>query len=361
MIHPTPQPSGNAPSSHRRRRLARSVKPMVRGLLAIVFLALGLPSARAADRVSVQLDWVIRGSHALFFVAKARGYFAQNGIDVTEIRTGSGSVSALQLVADGRAEFGFADLPTLLVERSKGVPVLALAAVNQRSPLAMISLARSKPLSSVADLRGLTVGVDPAGSGDVFLKALLAANGLLPGDIRQRAVAAPYEADLMSGRVDVVPGYIDAEVPELEARAGGPGSLSILRGADHGWLVYGSGLFTSVTLAADRPDLVGRFTAAYARAFQDVVENPVEAVRMTVEANPSYQDKMDILQAQLQADIEQTFFSADTKANGIGHIDPGAWAAMVRTLRNFGALTSDKELQSAFDNRFIESARSLRR
>ena len=74
----------------------------------------------------------------------------------------------------------------------------------------------------------------------------------------------PYENYLLLGRVDAVPGYLDAEVPELEAKAGGPGSLSILQGSDFGYTVYGSGLFTSEKMIAEHSDLVQRFVNAYA-------------------------------------------------------------------------------------------------
>ena len=330
---------------------------------ALLGLALLAPSwpARANDSVSVQLDWVVRGNHAMFFVAKAKGYFAENGIDVTAIRKGTGSVDALRLVSNGNAEFGFADLPTLVVGRAQGLPVVALAAVNQKSPLAMISLAKSKPLKTVADLKGLNIGVHPAGSTYVFLKALLAANGMSLTDIKQSTVAPPYENYLILGRVDAVPGYMDAEVPELEAKAGGAGSLSILQGADFGWTVYGSGMFTSAKLIADKPDLVQRFTAAYAKAFQYVVEHPEDAVSIVAAANPEYKDKTAVLLEQLEADVKHTFFSADTKANGIGHIDPATWAGMIKTLQDQGSLPAGGSTEGAFDDQFITKAQALRR
>ena len=68
------------------------------------------------------------------------------------------------------------------------------------------------------------------------------------------------------------PGYIDAEVPELEAKAGGPGSLSIMQGSDFGYIVYGSGLFTSEKMIAEKSDLVQRFVNAYMQAFADVIK-----------------------------------------------------------------------------------------
>src|SRR3984885_11720903 len=101
--------------------------------LAAFVGALGFSSAApAADKVNVQLDWVVRGNHAMFFVGKEKGFFAKNDVDVSEIRKGSGSPDAMRLVSNENSDFGFGDLPTLVVARSQDVPVVALAAVNQQ-------------------------------------------------------------------------------------------------------------------------------------------------------------------------------------------------------------------------------------
>src|SRR5277367_5487103 len=99
--------------------------------LAVAILFSNLGAAWAADDVSVQLDYVVRGDHAMFFVAKENGYFAASGVNVTAIRKGTGTPDALRLVGNGNAEFGFGDLPTLQVSRSQGLPVVAIVAVNQ--------------------------------------------------------------------------------------------------------------------------------------------------------------------------------------------------------------------------------------
>ena len=108
----------------------------------------------AADKVSVQLDYVVRGNHAMFFVAKKKGYFDKQGINVTAIQRGTGSPNAMRLVGNGNAEFGFGDLPTLAVARSQDVPVVALAAVNQHSPLGMLALSSKHKLTKPQDLKG---------------------------------------------------------------------------------------------------------------------------------------------------------------------------------------------------------------
>ncbi len=329
------------------------------GAFGKIVAALGLATvlaspAFAADKVDVQLDWVVRGNHAMFFVARDKGFFAENGIEIGEIRKGSGSPDTMRLVANGNAQFGFGDLPTMVVARGQNVPVVALAAVNQRSPLGFITLAQSKTIKTPADLKGLNIGIHPAGSTYIFFKAFLAANGMKESDFTMSTVSPPYESYLLLKRVDLIIGYIDAEVPELEAKAGGPGSLSIMMGADFGWKVYGSGLVTSEQLIKDKPDLAKRFVAAYRKAFDFTVQHPEDAASITAKAVPGYAEKEEVLLKQLQADIRSTFTSDDTKAHGLGWMSQAAWQSTVDVLKQQGALTADLKADSLFSDKFLQ-------
>jgi NitT/TauT family transport system substrate-binding protein len=326
-------------------------------LLAAVSLS---ATAHAADKVSVQLDYVVRGNHAMFFVAKEKGYFDKQGIDVTAIQKGTGSVNALRLIGNGNAEFGFGDLPTLAVARSQDVPVVAIVAVNQHSPLGMLALAKSHKLSKPQDIKGLNIGVTPGSSTYIFLKSFLASNGMTLDDIKQSTVNPPYENYLLLGRVDAVPGYVDAEVPELEAKAGGPGSLSILQGSDFGYVVYGSGVFTSEKTIAEKSDLVQRFVNAYMQAFADVIKNPGEAADIIIKANPEYAPKKDVLVKQIEADIKYTFFSDETKKNGIGSMNLDTWQRTVKTLVDQGGMKGNIDAAKAFTDKYIAAAKPLK-
>ncbi|MDH7795355.1 MULTISPECIES: ABC transporter substrate-binding protein [unclassified Beijerinckia] len=318
-------------------------------------------AAEAADKVSVQLDYVVRGNHAMFFVAQEKGYYAKNGIEVTAIQKGTGSPNAMRLVGNGNAEFGFGDLPTLAVSRSQNVPVVALAAVNQHSPLAMLSLSSKNKLTKPSDLKGLNIGVQPSGSTYVFLKAFLAVNGMSLNDIKQSTVTPPYENYLLLGRVDAVPGYIDAEVPELEAKAGGPGSLSIMQGSDFGYKVYGSGLFTTEKMIAEKSDVVQRFVNAYMQAFADVANNPSEAADIIIKANPEYASRKTVLVQQIEADVGHSFFSDDTKANGLGWMTEAVWASTIKTLVDQEVMKQSIPAASAFNDKYLKGANPLKR
>jgi NitT/TauT family transport system substrate-binding protein len=325
-------------------------------MLAATLVVTAGTAALAADKVNVQLDYVVRGNHAMFFVARKKGYFASEGIAIAAIQRGISSQNTLRLVGNGNAEFGFGDLPTLAVARSQEVPVVALVAVNQHSPLAMLALSNKHRLDKPTDLKGLNVGVQPSGSTYIFLKAFLATNTMTLADIRQSTVNPPYENYLLLGRVDAVPGYIDAEVPELEAKAGGPGSLAIMQGSDFGYVAYGSGLFTSEKVIAENSDLVQRFVTAYIMAFADVIRDPVEAAGILVEANPEYGSRKDVLLKQLEADVRGTFFSADTKAYGIGWMTRDGWEKTAAMLLKQGAMARAIDAETAFTDRYLKGA-----
>lgn len=318
-------------------------------------------AAQAADKVGVQLDYVVRGNHAMFFVAKEKGYFEKQGIEITAIQKGTGSPNAMRLVGNGNAEFGFGDLPTLAVARSQDVPVVTLVAVNQHSPLSMLALANKHKLTKPQDLKGLNLGVQPSGSTYIFLKAFLAANGMTMDDIKQSTVTPPYENYLLLGRVDAVPGYVDAEVPELEAKAGGPGSLSIMQGSDFGYVVYGSGLFTSEKMIAEKSDLVQRFVNAYMQAFADVIKNPAEAADIIIKANPEYAPKKDVLVKQIEADIKYTFFSNETKTHGLGWMNVDTWQKTVKLLVDQGAMKVTIDPAKAFTDKYLTKSNPLKR
>ena len=330
----------------------------VRGLLVSAALGMGAQAMAQSkmDDVSVQLDWVVRADHAMFFVGKEKGFFEKNNINVTSVRKGTGSTDALRLVANGNAQFGFADLPTLLVVRSRSVPVKAIAAVNQKSPMALIALKEKRTLSSPSDIKGLNIGVHSSGSTYVFLKAFLAANGMGLNDIKQSTVAPPYESFLVLGRVDAVPGYLNAEVPELESKTGGAGSLSVLPGADFGYKAYGSGLFTSEKLIANNPDLVQRFTKAYLQAFEYVINHPKEAVDIIVKHNPEYKEKSDLLQKQMDFNVSKSFTNTSTQEKGLGVITLEQWKETAQTLIDQDLLPKDTVMDAGFDNSFQQKS-----
>ncbi|PPG31222.1 ABC transporter substrate-binding protein [Pseudoclavibacter sp. RFBB5] len=308
------------------------------------------------DPVTIQLDFQPRGIHSVFFVADELGFFAEEGIEVEDILTGKSSGETLRLVGSGSGDFGMADLPTLAVARSQDVPVKALAAVNQVSPLAMCTVADRHTLETPADLEGLTVGVQSSGSTYVFYKALLAGNGIAPDALTELTVQPPYENYLITEQVDTVPCYLDAEVTILEEAAGGEGSLSILPGSEWGYDTYGTGVFASDEMIENDPELVQRFMNAYARGLQYVIDNPAEAAQILADSSPQLAGNVDLYEKQIQANIDASFTSADTDANGLGTMTDEKWQSLIDMLAEQQVITTSPSTSDVQDSTFVNAA-----
>jgi NitT/TauT family transport system substrate-binding protein len=324
-------------------------------LCVVLVCVICVPGALAAptmDHVKVRLDWLIRGNHAPFFVAMDKGYFRDQGIQVDTIDKGNGSVNTMTLVGSGQYDFGFGDLPTLVVAKAKGVPVTSIIVVNQQSPLAMIAL-KGTGLHTPKDLEGKVVGIQPSGSTFVFYLAFLAANHVDRSKITEETIPVPYEEFLLTRKVQVIPGYIDAELPELEAKAGGMGSLEVILGAKYGYDGYGSGVLTSDQMIKNHPDLVRRFTRAYLRGFQDVTRNIREAADILAKYNPEVAEKRDVMIEQLSQDVQFTFTSADTKAHGLGWQSADRWRYTIGIMTQQGVITVPLRPQDVYTDEFL--------
>jgi NitT/TauT family transport system substrate-binding protein len=320
--------------------------------LAIGILLAGGSAAFAEDNVTVQLDFTyIRGDYAPFYVGRDKGFFKEEGIDITEIRMGRGSADTAQRIGQGTSEFGFADLPTSLAARSQGAPVKAIVATNVISPLAMLSLNKNARLKEPKDLEGQSIAVTPALSTYYFFHAFAAVNGIDLSKVKEVSAAPPYEPLVLAGRVTALPGYIDAEIPILAADAGGYDKLDILRGEDHGYKAFGTGVITSDKVIAEKPELVQRFVRAYLKALRYTIDHPQEAVDTLMKADGKLDPK--ILLAQLDADIKYTFTNATTEKCGLGYMDPARWQSTMDVLVTQKVIANAPKLDDVYTNQFI--------
>ena len=330
-------------------------------------LALGIVLAPAASghrsrsradmtHVSVFLDWVPRGAHAPFYVAQKMGYFKQQGLDVS-VTPGKGSSTTMQLVGHGKYDFGFGDLPTLATAKSKGIPVVALVAANEKSPLAMCSFAASHPLKTPQSMRGLRMGIDPAGSTFVFYKTLLAANKMTRADVKEFTLGQPYENYLLRGRVDIIPCYVDAELPVLQAHAGNK-KISVLLGSKWGYNVLGSGLLTSESMIKKNPDTVQKLVNAYMKGLRWTIGHPTQAARIIADSSAETKGQQAIYTQQLKQDIANTFTNSVTKKHGLGYMTAQQWRSTVAVLKKNQVITKAPVISSLFNDRFQQKAPS---
>lgn len=120
-------------------------------------MSLAAAQAMAADKVTLQLKWVAQSQFAGYFVAKEKGYYKDEGLDVT-IKPGGPDIAPEQVIAGGGADVIVDWMGGALVAREKGVPLVNIAQPFQKSGMEMICR-KDGPIKTEADFKGHTLGV----------------------------------------------------------------------------------------------------------------------------------------------------------------------------------------------------------
>jgi len=93
------------------------------------------------------------------------------------------------------------------------------------------------------------------------------------------------------------------------------------------------------------------------QAFSDVIQHPREAADIVIKANPEYAKKKEVLAQQIEADVKHTFFSGDTKVNGIGWMTADAWQKTIETLLEQDAMKASIDPAKAFTDKYLAEAK----
>ncbi|MEC9435071.1 MAG: ABC transporter substrate-binding protein [Pseudomonadota bacterium] len=130
--------------------------PLKFGAAAALALGLAAPAAQAED-VTLQLKWVTQAQFAGYYVAKDKGFYEEEGLDV-EILPGGPDVAPVQVLAGGGADVMVDWMPSALAARERGVPVVNIAQPFKSSGM-MLTCLKESGITSPEDFPGKTLGV----------------------------------------------------------------------------------------------------------------------------------------------------------------------------------------------------------
>ena len=239
------------------------------GLAALLLaFALALP-AEAAESVSLILNWTPTADHSPFYYAKAKGWYAQAGIDLS-IETGKGSGISAQKVGAGSADFGIADLATALVARGKGADVVALMSIYANTAQGFYWL-KSSDLAGPKDFPGRKIGNPPGDAARVMWPAFAKAVGIDPASVTFVNISPQAKMpSLKSHAVDIITDFFNEH--DLKVREFGA-ELGYLGWRDAGLNPYGNSLIVNGAFLEKNPKLTGDFVRITQKAFAACVED----------------------------------------------------------------------------------------
>lgn len=312
-------------------------------ILLVVVLALTACASKNSlppDQVTVQLKWIHQAQFAGFYVAQEKGYYAEENLAVT-ILEGGPDVDIVESVISGAADFGVFSPENLIMERSQGKPVVAIAAIFRRSPLVFVSLADSG-IRQPEDFIGRIGALAPEAM--IQLLAMLNRLELDSTQVENR----PYQYDhtpLYNGEVDFTYGYSTGGLLRMYESGY---EFNVIYPGDYGVHLYADTIFTTDALIAENPDVAARFLKATLRGWQHAIGNIDDAVTATLvyakEADPDLQARM----------MEASVPLIHTGEDQIGWMRPEIWQGMHEILLEQGILSNAIDIEGVFTLEFLE-------
>jgi ABC-type nitrate/sulfonate/bicarbonate transport system substrate-binding protein len=256
--------------------------------LLVLAIALAGCTPAATDMVStpvtLMLDWVPNTNHTGLFVAKQKGYFADEGLDVEIVQPGE--VYAEQAVAGGAADFGVSFQEQVTLVRADGVPLVSIAAILQHNTSAFAARAGLGG-DTPAGWEGLRYGSFGSPFERPTVAGLMNCNGTDIGRLEwiETGFTDPLSL-LQQGQIDLA--WIFYGWQGVQAERLGI-DLDLVMMEDHIDCIpdyYTPILIASEGTLAQRPELVRSFLRAVARGYTFAVERPDEAAESLLVATP---------------------------------------------------------------------------
>ena len=170
---------------------------------SLVLAGFAVP-ASAQEKVRLLLDWFVNPDHAALVIARERGFFARQGLDV-ELVAPADPNAPPKLVAAGQADYAVSYQPTLTILVAEGIPLVRVG-VLVAQPLNSLVALENGPVKTIADFKGRKIGYSVAGFEEALLAAMLETAGLALKDVTLVNVNFALTTALMSKQVDGVIG-----------------------------------------------------------------------------------------------------------------------------------------------------------
>lgn len=298
-------------------------------------------------RFTVLLDWSPNTNHSGMYLAKARGWYRQAGLDVRFVEPGDST--SLQLLAAGKGDVAVSVQEEVVPARAQGLPVRSIAAIIQHNTSSLISLA-DDGIEEPADLQGKTYGGYGGALEEALLDKLITCDGGDPKALKRVDVGeADFRIGLERDQYDVVWIFDGWDGIRLDQADVDTNRIELAEQTDciPDW--YTPLLATSDDVAAERPDDLRAFLAATARGYQEAMADPSAAADALLEGAPDLDPEL----VRASAVYLSTRYADDPAA--WGRQDPEVWERFTAFLADAGMLDGDVDPASAWTNEFLPS------
>lgn len=275
------------------------------------------PNARLTP-LKFTLDFRITGQTSPFFLALNKGYYREEGLDVS-IDVGAGSVASITRIASGVYQMGLGDISSLIEfqAQNSGTPLVqAVYQYYNRAPFVIIGRKDRGIGADFASLKGKRIA---AAAVEATRRAWpMVANKLRLGGDHFQWVTTDFSARdnvMVRGDVDGATYFHDSAVSLFSRMK--LDELSVLKYTDAGVNLYGNAILASNAMITQQPALVAGFLRATNRAIRETLLDPVAAIAAIRLREPILDEKVETERWRLTA---QYVAASDVRSHGLGDV-----------------------------------------
>lgn len=296
------------------------------------------------DKISLRLKWLYVASAAGDLAAKENGFFRENGLDCT-VNQGGPDFDSIKLVSSGSDDFGVTGADQLILARSRGIPIKAIAVIFQESPVCFFSK-KSANIIGPQNFLGRNIGVKYGTNTETEFRAMMKNLNLDLSKLKE----IPVKFDLtpfFTGQVDVWPGYESNEPITVKSKGV---TINTILARDYGIRMYAQTYFTTEKTIKEKPELVKRFLRAALRGWKWAVLNPEKAAKILVKYGNMLEEDRETIGIKTQKNIVIT---KDTQKKGVGWMTAERWALSQDILFKQGILKKRIPVSDLFTLEFL--------
>ncbi|MBT9384885.1 ABC transporter substrate-binding protein [Pseudooceanicola sp. CBS1P-1] len=311
--------------------MTRPLRTLIAAGLAVLIATAAQAQTSARTTVKMALDWTPNTNHIGLYVAEAKGYYKEAGLDVQILPYTDTSASAL--VANGVAQFGILSSVGFFTQRAAGVPLQPAYAVVQHETGRVVFDGTRADIARPADLDGKTYGGFGTAWEDALVSTIIKGDGG-KGEFKTVTLGtSAYEA-LASGRVDFTLEILTWEGVNAEllgrpqrsftyADYGVPDQYTTMIGGMQPWMEA-------------HPDTTRAFIEAAEKGYRFAAEHPEEAAEILIKATNGMLSNPALIKASMAALVKGQFLIDGDGT--IGAMDPARITKMGNFLFDHGLL-----------------------
>ena len=316
------------------------------GICAAAAMSSGVTTTASAEDVTYLLPAPLSlPAFGPFVLAKQRGYFKAEGLDIT-FQVAKGGVDVAKQVGAGNAVVGGGIGDTSIIVRPNGIPVKAVAVLGGGALMQLV-LDKDKNLHTVKDLKGKTVTVLAYQDTTYFaLLGMLASQGMTKDDVNAQAAGPVNVWKLfLSGQSDAF-----ASTPDWTALVMGAKKNIEVIPSDSLFKSMAQAIIASDETIQKNPQLIQKIVTATLKGMKDIMADPAGAAADFVKATPELAGKEEFVTLSFQ--LYNKYVYGGQKV--LGEMDEARLSALQDFYVKEGLVKSKTAVKDLYTNQFVK-------